>query len=82
MIQNRKAFNEGTWELDRALAQGWRDMDEGQRAEFSRRFENLKNGEKEAGNGVGRTVDEDVEMGDGDETEAAEESGGFNAVNN
>jgi len=75
IVANRKALNEGTWDPDQALAQGWRNMDELQRGDFQRRFENLKKSE----NGK---ADEDVEMGDGgDETEAAEESTGFTAVN-
>lgn len=81
IVQNRKALNEGTWDPDRALAQGWRDLDEAQRGEFQRRYENLKNAEKEAGNGVSGAADEDVEMDDGNDTEVAEETGGFTAVN-
>ena len=70
---NRKAFNEGIWDPDQALAQGWQNMGEGERADIQRSFESLKS--------VGR-VEEDVEMGDpGDDTEGAEEGGGFTAVN-
>jgi non-histone protein 10 len=77
IVQNRKAFNEGNWDPDRALAQGWRDMDEGRRGDFQTRYEEMRKAEKEAVKG-----DEDVEMGDGgDETEVAEETGGFTAVN-
>lgn len=80
IVDNRKAMQEGTWDPDRALAQGWQNMNEGQRAAFQARYENLKNGEKEVGNGS-RAADEDVEMGDGDETEVEKEGGGFTAVN-
>lgn len=78
--QNQQAFLEGTFQPDRALAQGWRDMDEAHRGDFSARFEHLKKLEKEAGNGVGG--DEDVEMEDDDATITASEAGGFTAVNN
>ena len=80
IVQHRKEFNEGASEPDRALAQGWRDMDEAQQAEFQRRFEGLKSAGN--GNGNGERADEDVEMGDGDETEVADDSGGFTAINN
>lgn len=80
IVQHKKEFSEGVWEPDRALAQGWRDMDEAQQGEFQRRFEGMKSAGNANGNG-GR-ADEDVEMGDGDETEVADDSGGFTAVNN
>jgi non-histone protein 10 len=79
IVQNRKAFNEGTWNPDRALAQGWQQLDDAKKAEFQRRYENLKNGEKDAGNGD--QGDEDIEMDDGNDTEVAEDIGGFTAVN-
>lgn len=68
------------FDLERALAQGWQTLDEAKKGELQRRFELLKTGEN-AGNGVGH-ADEDVEMDErGTETEVAEETGGFTAIN-
>ena len=76
ILQNREAFNEGTWHPDQALAFGWRNMDDAQRASFQIRYEHVKNAEREG------KPDDDVEMVDGgDETGAAVETGGFTAVN-
>jgi hypothetical protein len=84
IVQNRKACQEGSWEPEKALAQGWQALDEGQKEEFQRRYEALKKGwdaEKEGtGNGAGESRDEDVEMGDGEEDVGADGSG-FIAVN-
>ena len=81
VVQNRKALNEGTWNPDHALAQGWQALDAAKQEEFHRRYENLKKAEKEVGNGVVGHADEDVDMDDGNDTEVAEEVGGFTAVN-
>jgi len=71
IANNRKAIAEGTFDVDRALAMGWRDLDEMQREDFHRRVEVVK---REGETGMGERQgpfegekqlgDEDVEMGD------------------
>jgi non-histone protein 10 len=95
-VSNRKAIADGTFDVERALATGWRDLEEPKREEFSRRFDELKReweAEKAGGTDTikgndddteTKTVegDEDVEMGeDGDADEANGEGAGFTAVN-
>jgi hypothetical protein len=60
-VKNRKAIADGTFDVERALATGWREMDEEQRGEFQRRLEGMKrtsDAEKEAsvgGTGAGQS---------------------------
>lgn len=96
MVKNRKAIADGTYDVERSLAQGWRDLDEEKHADFQQRFEQMKKAwevEKEVGVGGGgarQTVfdgesrhleDDDVEMGEDGEEGRSPEGGGFTAVN-
>lgn len=85
-VQNRKGIADGTFDITRALATGWQEMEEAQRSDFQRRFEAIKKGwqvEKEfaAGHSTARhgsldgEKDEDTEMGDGEENGGANRSG-------
>lgn len=96
-VKNRKAIADGSFDVERALAVGWQDMDEEQRGDFQRRFEEMKKAsELEKGGEASRgaagyageskhaaEADEDVEMGeDGDDgSPPGGDAGGFTAVN-
>lgn len=92
--ENRKATADGPFDVEKALAVGWQDLDEDQRAPFQQRFEESKKpAETEKGSGTSKAVagidgegkptgeaDEDVEMADDGESTAGD-AGGFTAVN-
>ena len=94
-MKNRKGIQDGSFDTERALAVGWRELDSDAQGDFQRRFETLKKNwdvEKEAVtgerstalDGEGRGGDEDVEMGD--DTDKGQPNGstgggGFTAVN-
>lgn len=93
-VDNRKAIADGSFDVEKALAVGWQDIDEDQRAAFQRRYEESKKlAEPEKGSEASKTAagidgeskpaeegDEDVEMADDGES-AAGDAGGFTAVN-
>jgi non-histone protein 10 len=94
-VENRKAIADGSFDVEKALAVGWQDIDEDQRLTFQRRFEELKKAaEPEKASEASRAAagadgeskateeaDEDVEMGDDGDSPPAGDAGGFTAVN-
>jgi non-histone protein 10 len=94
-VENRKAIADGSFDVEKALAVGWQDIDEDQRLTFQRRFEESKKAaEPEKASEASRTAagadreskpteeaDEDVEMGDDGDSPPAGDAGGFTAVN-
>lgn len=93
--ENRKAIADGSFDVEKALAVGWQDIDDEQRAEFQKKFEESKKpAEPEKGAEASQPAadvegeskpaeeaDEDVEMGDGESATGGDVGGGFTAVN-
>jgi hypothetical protein len=94
-VDNRKAIADGSFDVEKTLAEGWQEIDEEQRAVYQKKFEDSKKGaEPEKGSEAPRTsagaegeekttqeADEDVEMADGESDPPAGDAGGFTAVN-
>jgi non-histone protein 10 len=93
-VENRKAIADGSFDVEKALAVGWKEIDEEQRATYQRKFEESKKpAEPEKGSETSKAAagiegeskpteeaDEDVEMADDGESPAGD-AGGFTAVN-
>ncbi|PQE21691.1 HMG box protein [Rutstroemia sp. NJR-2017a WRK4] len=94
MVQHRREIKEGAFDIELALAKGWREMDDSTRADYEQKFKALQTEKNGNGAGAAANLDDDVEMadsgreeggsfaGNGDANgEGAAGGGGFTSVN-
>jgi len=81
-----KTKEDPTYDVESALARGWSSLDTDKKEEYSRKFDEMKQIEKDGTASLSRPTgfdegDEDIEMTEDVDTPVGVEGGGFTAVN-
>jgi hypothetical protein len=79
LVQHRRDIKEGAFDVELALAKGWREMDDSTRAEYERKFKGLQTEKNGNGAGASAGLDNDVEMADSGREEGGSLSGNGDA---